>query len=128
MMLMVEYEREINAYQFFCSILSNLNHPFWYSYRQDAFWLTVKPIEQTLIVLLHGAVLEIGDLGLATTLRNVDAVHSAIGTLEFMAPELCEEDYDELVDIYSFGMCLLEMLLWKFLTMSTLALLKFIRW
>lgn len=26
-----------------------------------------------------------------------------------MAPELYEEDYNELVDIYSFGMCLLEM-------------------
>ena len=69
-MLMVEYECEINADQFFSSTLSNLNHPFWYSYLQDAFWLTVKPIEQTLIVILHGAVLKIGDLGLATTLRN----------------------------------------------------------
>ncbi|KAF2284822.1 hypothetical protein GH714_030844 [Hevea brasiliensis] len=28
---------------------------------------------------------------------------------EYMAPELYEEDYTELVDIYSFGMCLLEM-------------------
>lgn len=27
-----------------------------------------------------------------------------------MAPELYEEEYNELVDIYSFGMCLLEML------------------
>lgn len=26
-----------------------------------------------------------------------------------MAPELYEEDYNELVDIYSFGMCLLKM-------------------
>lgn len=26
-----------------------------------------------------------------------------------MAPELYEEDYDELVDIYAFGMCLLEL-------------------
>ncbi|KAL7194909.1 hypothetical protein ACSBR1_035173 [Camellia fascicularis] len=31
-------------------------------------------------------------------------------TPEFMAPELYEEDYDELVDVYSFGMCVLEML------------------
>ena len=31
------------------------------------------------------------------------------GTPEFMAPELYEEDYDELVDVYSFGMCVLEM-------------------
>lgn len=27
-----------------------------------------------------------------------------------MAPELYEEDYNELVDVYSFGMCVLEML------------------
>ena len=26
-----------------------------------------------------------------------------------MAPELYDEDYNELVDIYSFGMCMLEM-------------------
>lgn len=34
----------------------------------------------------------------------------AIGTPEFMAPELYEENYNELVDVYSFGMCMLEML------------------
>ncbi|RRT52137.1 hypothetical protein B296_00047599 [Ensete ventricosum] len=34
----------------------------------------------------------------------------AVGTPEFMAPELYEEEYNELVDIYSFGMCVLEML------------------
>lgn len=33
----------------------------------------------------------------------------SLGTPEFMAPELYEEEYNELVDIYSFGMCLLEM-------------------
>lgn len=32
------------------------------------------------------------------------------GTPEFMAPELYEEEYNELVDVYSFGMCVLEML------------------
>jgi serine/threonine protein kinase len=31
------------------------------------------------------------------------------GTPEFMAPELYDERYDEKVDIYSFGMCVLEM-------------------
>lgn len=36
------------------------------------------------------------------------------GTPEFMAPELYEEDYDELVDIYSFGMCVLEMLTFEY--------------
>ena len=32
-----------------------------------------------------------------------------IGTPEFMAPELYDENYDEKVDIYAFGMCVLEM-------------------
>jgi serine/threonine protein kinase len=31
------------------------------------------------------------------------------GTLEFMAPELYTGNYSELVDIYAFGMCMLEM-------------------
>jgi len=33
-----------------------------------------------------------------------------LGTPEFMAPELYEEEYNELADVYSFGMCVLEML------------------
>lgn len=57
----------------------------------------------------HLGQVKIGDLGLATILRGSQHAHSVIGTPEFMAPELYEEEYDELVDIYSFGMCLLEM-------------------
>ncbi|KAI7736507.1 hypothetical protein M8C21_033574 [Ambrosia artemisiifolia] len=66
---------------------------------------------------------KIGDLGLAATLCDSQHAHSNInyslfsntytyvtGTPEFMAPEMYEEDYNELVDIYSFGMCVLEML------------------
>lgn len=55
----------------------------------------------------HGQV-KIGDLGLATVMQQPTA-RSVIGTPEFMAPELYEEEYNELVDIYSFGMCMLEM-------------------
>ncbi|KAF4378965.1 hypothetical protein F8388_022052 [Cannabis sativa] len=58
----------------------------------------------------HLGQVKIGDLGLAAILRGSQHAHSVIGTPEFMAPELYEEDYDELVDIYSFGMCVLEML------------------
>ncbi|KAL8216606.1 hypothetical protein R6Q57_023443 [Mikania cordata] len=56
----------------------------------------------------HGEV-KIGDLGLAT-LRLRPTAKSVIGTPEFMAPELYEEEYNELVDIYSFGMCILELI------------------
>ena len=31
-----------------------------------------------------------------------------LGTPEFMAPELYDESYDEKIDIYAFGMCMLE--------------------
>lgn len=31
-----------------------------------------------------------------------------------MAPELYEEEYDELVDIYAFGMCLLELVTFEY--------------
>lgn len=34
---------------------------------------------------------------------------STAGTPEFMAPEMYEEHYDEAVDVYAFGMCMLEM-------------------
>ncbi|KAJ0615724.1 putative protein kinase WNK-NRBP family [Helianthus annuus] len=56
----------------------------------------------------HGEV-KIGDLGLATLMLRPTA-KSLIGTPEFMAPELYEEEYNELVDIYSFGMCILELI------------------
>ncbi|KAK9039345.1 hypothetical protein V6N11_014548 [Hibiscus sabdariffa] len=56
---------------------------------------------------------KIGDLGLATVLEQSDA-KSVIGTPEFMAPELYDENYNELVDIYSFGMCMLEMVTFEY--------------
>eukprot|EP00064_Thunnus_orientalis_P022436 superscaffoldBa00007543_g22632 len=39
--------------------------------------------------------------------RCCNVTHS--GTPEFMAPEMYEEKYDEAVDVYAFGMCILEM-------------------
>ncbi|XP_065860122.1 probable serine/threonine-protein kinase WNK4 [Euphorbia lathyris] len=60
----------------------------------------------------HGEV-KIGDLGLATVMLQ-PAAKSVIGTPEFMAPELYEEEYNELVDIYSFGLCMLEMVTFEY--------------
>ncbi|XP_010886982.4 serine/threonine-protein kinase WNK4 isoform X2 [Esox lucius] len=51
---------------------------------------------------------KIGDLGLAT-LKSASFAKSVIGTPEFMAPEMYEEKYDEAVDVYALGMCILEM-------------------
>ncbi|KAJ4911261.1 putative serine/threonine-protein kinase WNK11 [Raphanus sativus] len=52
---------------------------------------------------------KIGDLGLAATVGKNHLAHSILGTPEFMAPELYEEYYTELVDVYSYGMCVLEL-------------------
>ncbi|XP_061338658.1 probable serine/threonine-protein kinase WNK9 isoform X3 [Gastrolobium bilobum] len=57
--------------------------------------------------------IKIGDLGLAAILRKSNAAR-CVGTPEFMAPEVYEEDYNELVDIYSFGMCILEMVTFEY--------------
>ncbi|CAM8896705.1 unnamed protein product [Rhodiola kirilowii] len=56
---------------------------------------------------------KIGDLGLAAMLRKTHADH-CVGTPEFMAPEVYNEEYNELVDIYSFGMCILEMVTFEY--------------
>jgi serine/threonine protein kinase len=50
-----------------------------------------------------------GDLGLSTEKTRTHA-ESVLGTPEFMAPELYEERYTEKVDIYAFGMAVLEMI------------------
>ncbi|KAG2182790.1 hypothetical protein INT44_005770 [Umbelopsis vinacea] len=60
----------------------------------------------------HGEV-KIGDLGTAqrtSPLMSTAKRYTVIGTPEFMAPEMYEErGYNDKVDIYAFGMCLLEM-------------------
>ncbi|KAM1962114.1 hypothetical protein FF1_022184 [Malus domestica] len=56
---------------------------------------------------------KIGDLGLAAVLRKSHA-DRCVGTPEFMAPEVYEEEYNELVDIYSLGMCILEMVTFEY--------------
>lgn len=57
----------------------------------------------------HLGEVKIGDLGLSGV-RADEVAQSVIGTPEFMAPELYEESYTEKVDVYAFGMCLLEMI------------------
>ncbi|TVU41937.1 hypothetical protein EJB05_15497 [Eragrostis curvula] len=56
---------------------------------------------------------KIGDLGLAVVRSGrgggAAASRCVVGTPEFMAPEVYAEDYDERADVYSFGMCVLEM-------------------
>ncbi|KAL0389318.1 UNVERIFIED_CONTAM: putative serine/threonine-protein kinase WNK4 [Sesamum calycinum] len=47
---------------------------------------------------------KLGDFGLATAMEQ-SPVRVLAGTPEFMAPEYYDEEYNELVDVYAFGMC-----------------------
>eukprot|EP00803_Ostreobium_quekettii_P005792 evm.model.scf_236.5 EVM.evm.TU.scf_236.5 scf_236:81892-88375(+) len=63
-------------------------------------------------IFIHGVTgeVKIGDLGLARMMENnMSMCHTCIGTPEFMAPEMYNEEYNEKIDIYSFGMLLLEL-------------------
>ncbi|CAM9818779.1 unnamed protein product, partial [Ectocarpus sp. 4 AP-2014] len=62
-------------------------------------------------IFINGAAgdIRIGDLGLSTSNTRSEKTMSVLGTPEFMAPELYKEFYTEKVDIYAFGMCMLEM-------------------
>lgn len=61
----------------------------------------------------HNGQIVIGDLGYATHLSSITKNKSCkiLGTPSFMAPEIFDDDYDvsPSIDIYSFGMCVLEM-------------------
>ncbi|KAH0660087.1 hypothetical protein KY290_029648 [Solanum tuberosum] len=63
------------------------------------------------LVASDGKQVTLGDFGLAVRIMDGDFVKEkeAKGTPEFMAPECYDGEYNELVDVYSFGMCLLEM-------------------
>ena len=65
----------------------------------------------------------IGDFGLSTNLMSHSFNYSKdfknkklsiVGTPEFMAPEMMDENYNEKVDIYAFGLCVLEMITGKY--------------
>ncbi|XP_021769706.1 probable serine/threonine-protein kinase WNK11 [Chenopodium quinoa] len=53
---------------------------------------------------------KIGELGFAWIFEQGDKMPTFFSTPQFMAPEVLEEDYyNELIDIHSFGMCVLQM-------------------
>ena len=52
--------------------------------------------------------IKIGDLGFSCILKKDNTAKSLSGTPEFMAPEVLKGKYGIAADIYSFGLCLLE--------------------
>ncbi|KAL3645140.1 hypothetical protein CASFOL_010320 [Castilleja foliolosa] len=61
-----------------------------------------------IFVDINSGEIKIGDFGLAIEMVRAP-VQVLAGTPEFMAPEYYDEEYDELVDVYAFGMCLMEL-------------------
>ncbi|CAD7703197.1 unnamed protein product [Ostreobium quekettii] len=68
-------------------------------------------------IFIHGVTgeVKIGDLGLAKLMEEgLSTCQSVLGTPEFMAPELYHGIYNEKVDIYAYGMCMLELVTMQF--------------
>lgn len=61
-----------------------------------------------IFIIPHDGTLKIGDLGYSCELKNAFA-KSFTGTLEYIAPEVYEGKYTEKADIYSLGICIIEM-------------------
>jgi WNK lysine deficient protein kinase len=66
---------------------------------------------QNILVDSYNSEIYICDFGIAVNKDNFIKLEACVGTAEYMAVEMFDQDkYDEKVDIYSFGMCLLEMI------------------
>ena len=61
-----------------------------------------------IFVMSNTGDVKIGDFGLSTLMRN-SLQSSVLGTPQYMAPELFEGHYNTGVDVYAFGMCVMEM-------------------
>ena len=60
------------------------------------------------LVLRGSGCVKIGDFGLSIQLKD-EFLSASVGTPEFMAPEMFNTTYNESVDIYALGMCVVEM-------------------
>lgn len=61
-----------------------------------------------IFVMPHSGDIRIGDFGLSTVLC-ASLNKTFLGTPEYMAPEIFDNCYEKAIDIYSFGMCMVEM-------------------
>jgi WNK lysine deficient protein kinase len=79
-----------------------------YLHTQEPYPIIHRDIKsENIYINSNKAELRIGDLGLSTLMNNT-CNYSILGTPEYMAPEIFDEKYNILVDIYAFGMTILE--------------------
>ena len=80
-----------------------------YLHSQKPFPIIHRDLKcDNIFIMSNTGDVKIGDFGLSTIMRK-SMQTSVLGTPHYMAPELFEGSYDTRVDVYSFGMCLLEM-------------------
>ncbi|KAL2462865.1 Non-specific serine/threonine protein kinase [Forsythia ovata] len=96
--------------------LDTLNHVNWQMITEK---LEAMDLDFVDIMKVMKAFRSDGDLAkvfmsLTNTTIMRALVYEQLGTPEFMAPEVYAEEYNELVDIYSFGMCILEMVTFEY--------------
>ena len=86
-------------------ILEGLN----YLHSQEPYPLIHRDLKcANIFVMSNTGNIKIGDFGLSTVMEEKMQT-SVLGTPEFMAPEIYKGCYDKKIDIYSFGMCIIEM-------------------
>ncbi|OMJ75746.1 hypothetical protein SteCoe_25049 [Stentor coeruleus] len=86
-------------------ILSGLN----YLHSQNPYPIIHRDLKcANVLIMSNTGDVKIGDFGLSTLMQDKMQT-SVLGTPEYMAPEVYKGFYDTKIDIYSFGMCVIEM-------------------
>ncbi|XP_021842017.1 probable serine/threonine-protein kinase WNK6 [Spinacia oleracea] len=58
----------------------------------------------------NSGTVKLGDFGMARLIEPESTVYTCCGTILYMAPEMFGGNYNEMVDIYAFGICVLQMI------------------
>lgn len=86
-------------------ILAGLN----YLHSQKPYPIIHRDLKcENILIMSNTGDVKIGDFGLSTLMQDKMQT-SVLGTPEYMAPEVYKGNYDTKIDVYAFGMCVIEM-------------------